>query len=116
MFWPYPTDACPKPHPWVVVSCTVRGMVLLVNVTDEENYPESPCKIAIGEHPDVIKPSVIKYPEATEMPEREMKSTISRGINVRHCADVTPALLAKILAGVRSCGDMDPVLKRKYGF
>jgi hypothetical protein len=98
-----------------VVTNAVNGKVLAVNVTDADHYPESPCKLAVGEHAVITKPSVIKYPEAVEIPERGMSIALGLGVAVRHCPDLHPEVLARVIAGIAMCGDMDPLLKRRYG-
>lgn len=91
-------------------------MVLILNITDLENYPESPCRLDVGDHESITKPSVIKYPDADQAPVRSMSVTLGRGVIVKHWPNLKQSVLAKVVAGIKTCGDMDPVLKRKYGF
>jgi hypothetical protein len=115
VFWPYPTNECPKPHPWIVVSGVVQGSVLLVNLTASENHEESPCHLPAGCHPAITKPSAVNYSEAMEAREKGMRITLGRGVIARHYPDLRPELLACVIDGLRASRDMDPRLKRKYG-
>ena len=46
-------------HRWIVISTVKDGKVLAVNVTDEANCPNSPCKVHVGDHPSNTKRSAI---------------------------------------------------------
>ena len=61
-------------HFWVVASKVKNGNVLAVNITDERNFPDSPCKIQAGEHPKIEKPSVAYYKKAREFSATEIDS------------------------------------------
>lgn len=116
VFWPLPTDDVPRPHPWIVISSVAGGKVLTVNITDEENCIGSPCVLEIGEHESVTKRSVIFYRLFRERDAVALEKALVKKIGINHCADVSPALLARIVAGMKASGDVRNAIKVKYGF
>lgn len=116
VFWPLASDEVPEPHPWVVLSGVVEENVLTVNITDQVNYPTSTCVLEIGEHECVIKRSVVYYPLFRTRKAHAMGVALARKTGLHHCADLSPALLTRMVAGMRACPDVRDSVKEKYGF
>src|ERR1700722_4059441 len=48
-------------HFWIVISKSVDGRVLVVNMTDSAKCPDLSCQLKVGEHSTITKPSAIFY-------------------------------------------------------
>lgn len=93
-------------HFWVVISAPLNGMVLAVNITDIENCPDSPCKIAIGEHECVRKESAVHYRKAREFDEGMVDLQLQNPELVRQLQECSPDLLRKIVEGAKNADDL----------
>jgi hypothetical protein len=93
-------------HFWIVISGVKNGNVLAVNVTDEAHCPDSPCKLNIGDHPRITKPSVIYYWWAREFNAATVDAQLATQAFVRKLEDCSPALLARIVEGARKADDL----------
>lgn len=96
-------------HMWVVVSDPDdEGYVLGLNVTDEKNERESPCKLDVGDHEFVEKPSVICYRRARLFPVEKLDEHLKTEFHVRAFAPVSPELFERIIEGARASDDLLP--------
>lgn len=93
-------------HFWVVISEPKGGKVLTVNVTDARNSPDSPCKLKVGDHPIIVKPSVIFYRKSREFVAVMVDEQIAQGKSVKQLPDCSPELLQRIIAGAKSADDL----------
>src|SRR5258706_478217 len=84
-------------HFWIVVSRERHGLVLAVNTTDAEKCPDSPCKINVGDHPSITKPSSIYYRKAREFDGRKIDKELANGRYVRRLPDCSPLILQRII-------------------
>jgi hypothetical protein len=99
-FWPIGA------HPWVVVSRTIKGKVLAVNITDADHCPDSTCKLNVGDHPCITKPSAIYYKKAREFDAAKIDQELSSGKNAKKLAPCSQQLLNKIIRGARDADDL----------
>lgn len=53
----------PRPHPWVIISDPRQNAdrILLVNLTDGEQWIDGACEFAAGEHASISKKSRVAY-------------------------------------------------------
>src|SRR2546426_1182410 len=93
-------------HFWIVISEVMNGKVLAVNVTDAKHCQDSPCKIGVGDHPVIEKPSAVHYRKAREFDARLVDDRLAAGTLVRQLADCTPELLNRIIEGARIADDL----------
>jgi len=97
-------------HLWVVISePTTDGEVLCVNLTDLNNYPESACHLAIGDHEFITKPSAIVYKSkgVRLYPEKAIENGIKSGV-FKQYPDFRMEIIKKIIAGAFASDDMPP--------
>lgn len=99
-FWPIGS------HPWVVISRPIKGKVLAVNITDVGNCPDSPCKVNVGDHPCIKKPSAIYYKKAREFDAVKIDQELSSGKNAKKLSPCSPQLLARIVRGAKVADDL----------
>jgi hypothetical protein len=100
-------------HLWVVVSrADTDGFVLAVNVTDEKNEPESPCKLSPGDHEFVDKPSVICYRRARLISAIKLDEHLRFEGHVRGLKPVSLELLDRIVSGGKVSDDLAPKFLR----
>src|SRR4051794_12260070 len=99
-FWPH------GGHPWIVISRTIKGRVLAVNVTDVATCPHSPCKLNVGDHPCVLKPSAIYYKKAREFDAAKIDRELQSGANAKALAPCSKQLLARIIKGAKDADDL----------
>lgn len=93
-------------HRWIVISTVKDGKVLAVNVTDEANCPNSPCKVHVGDHPSITKPSAIFYKKAREFSAAAIDNELQSGINIRQLDDCSQELLGRIIHGAHHADDL----------
>lgn len=93
-------------HRWIVISNPKDGKVLCVSVTDEEKCPDSPCKIGVGEHLSITKPSAVSYRHAREFGAYAIDQEIASGINVDSWPNCSTELVEKIVAGANIADDL----------
>jgi len=93
-------------HLRIVISGVKGGRVLVVSVTDKENCPDSPCKISIGEHPQITISSVIYYWWTRELDAAKIDAELATQVSVRKLEDCSPALLARIIEGAKKADDL----------
>jgi hypothetical protein len=106
------TDQSVESHFWIIVSEPLDGKVLAVNVTDGANCPDSPCKLAVGDHPRITIPSAIIYRKAREFQASIIEHESQRPYHLQFFADATPELLEVIIAGARTADDLTAKLLR----
>ena len=99
-------DEAEQNHFWVVVSEPIDGQVLIVNLTGREKCPDSPCHFAIGEHPAIIKPSVIYYYKARTHDAAIMDAQLGGGRYFRVLAPFSADLVNRIREGARNAEDL----------
>jgi hypothetical protein len=99
-FWPEGA------HPWVVISRTIKGRVLAVNITDEDHCPDSPCKLKVGDHPCIKKPSAIYYRKAREFDAAKIDRELSSGKTTKKLAPCSTELLSRIIRGAKHADDL----------
>jgi hypothetical protein len=93
-------------HFWVVISAELNGKILAVNITDEGHCPDSPCKVAVGEHPRLVKASVAYYRKAREFEAVKVDEQLQNPTLVRRLENCSPELLRKIVEGARNAEDL----------
>lgn len=71
------------------------GCVLVCNITDENHYPDCPCKFAAGEHPQINKPTTIELRRLETLRVREFPIALKRGMIVFR-EDFSPELVKRI--------------------
>jgi hypothetical protein len=101
-FWPIGA------HPWVVISRTIKGKVLAVNITDSDHIPNSPCKLNVGDHPCISKPSAIYYKKAREFDAAKIDQELISGKKVNPLAPCSQSLLNRIIRGAKDSDDLPP--------
>lgn len=120
-FWPFPTEAVPRPHPYFVIAGPVKGKVLAVNVTDLASFQfkvEHVCVLKAGDHPAITKDSAANFlPECPfEVPVDALHATLHSSCSkLRHLPDLKPALVDRLRQGAAQSAEMSPALKKKYG-
>ena len=93
-------------HFWIVISPEKDGCVLAVNTTDAAKCPDSPCKINVGDHPSIVKPSAIYYKKAREFSSEKIEKEIAEGKLVRRLADFNPGIVQRIIDGAKVADDL----------
>jgi hypothetical protein len=93
-------------HFWVVISKEKKGMVLAVNSTDAKKCPDSPCKLHIGDHEAITKPSAIIYRFAREFEAAKIEALCDDGAYIRRLPNCSAALLQRIIAGAKQADDL----------
>ena len=118
VFWAKPGDAGTKrPHPRIVISNPVNGKVLTVNFTDYSKHPLSTCVVEKPEHSCLYKKSCVFYACPIEMEIQWLgKIFADNRPDIERHPDLSPALLARVIAGLIATGDMLEDVKQKYGF
>lgn len=97
-------------HLWVVISAPiVDGKVVCVNITDANNYPESTCRLAVGDHEFITKPSVMMYKKAKLWRDAYIDSSIISGQINQH-PNVRREIMARIIDGAFRSDDIAPYL------
>jgi hypothetical protein len=116
VFWGK-SDSGKRPHPRIVVSGIVIGKVLTVNFTDWENFPNSPCIVEKTEHSCLRKKSAIWYNKPLELDAALLGALLAQNRPDIACyPNLSPALLARVVAGLKASGEITEELKEKYGF
>lgn len=88
-------------HPHVVISDPdAEGRVVVVNISHHEDNRDQSCVIEIGEHPLIIKKSVVLY-KATAVFTPEQQRDFER-YATKHHEKVSDALLERIVEGTDS--------------
>jgi hypothetical protein len=100
-------------HPYVVVA-VASGTAFAVNWTDFLHYEESTCALAVGEHPQVTKPSVMLYPRFREFDVAVLGRELATGEQLLRLADLNAAVLERIVAGAKASPDLTDKIKRRY--
>ena len=93
-------------HCWIVISLVRNGTVLAVNITDVKHSPDSPCKLNVGDHPHITKPSVAYFRKAREFDAQSIDREIQAGIAVRQLPDCRPDVLQRIIDGAKIADDL----------
>ncbi|HEY6170458.1 MAG TPA: hypothetical protein VI454_20665 [Verrucomicrobiae bacterium] len=93
-------------HFWIVISSVKNGQVLAVNITDACHCPESPCKLLVGDHPVITKPSVVFYRKARLFDASAVDEQLKDGSSVRRLDDCSEALLKRIIKGAFESDDI----------
>jgi hypothetical protein len=93
-------------HRWIVISEPKNGKVLCVSVIDESKCPDSPCKIKIGDHACITKPSSISYFHAREFGADAIDRELAAGTNVESWANCSQQLVARIITGAKKADDL----------
>ena len=93
-------------HFWVVISPVKNGNVLAINITDVQHSPDSPCKLNVGDHPNITKPSVAFYRKAREFDAQAIDREIQSGAAVRQLADCRPDVLQRMIDGAKTADDL----------
>jgi hypothetical protein len=114
VFWPLGAVG-DKTHPWVVLSCSVAGCVLAANLSDYIHDPSAECVLKPADHSCLRKPSFVYFAKAVEMPSKNMGHVLAEGKLVVHHADLTPAILSKVMAAAKSTRHISDRIKIKYG-
>jgi len=99
-------DGSTTNHFWIVISREVNGRVLTVNVTDLSHCPDSPCRVNVGDHEAIEKPSVIYYRKAREFFAESLDSELAAGRFIRRLPDCRPEILQRIIEGARIADDL----------
>ena len=82
-------------HFWVIISKPLDGKVLMVNVTDKENCPDSPCHLDSTDHPAFTKPCAIFYRLARTPEEKNVDRELASQQQVRQLADCSESSMAR---------------------
>jgi hypothetical protein len=93
-------------HFWVVISKERKGHVLVVNVTDVKHAPDSPCILQPGDHPNITKPSAVRYKDAQAFSAMNIDQQIVDGSYIRQLPDCSPQVLQRIIAGAKKADDL----------
>lgn len=93
-------------HAWVVISKPLNGKVLAVNFTDVKNSPDSPCKIGIGEHPIINKPSAVYYKKAREFDVDLLNHHLNNSKELGQLEDCSRPLLERIIQGAKESDEL----------
>jgi hypothetical protein len=81
------------------------GRVLVVNLTDAQNWQDTACVVQPGEHPFVTKPSAIAYRKAMAVSPETILEHIKRGTFAR--SDDMPAqVLQRTIDGAKASDDL----------
>jgi hypothetical protein len=97
-------------HLWVVISEeNDDGEVLCVNITDAKHYPESTCHLGSGDHPFIIKPSVVVYKSkgVRLWPAKAIDNCFKSGSYRKH-QDFKREIIERIINGAFKSDDMPP--------
>lgn len=92
-------------HLWIVVGKERMGRVLAINITDEKWSPDSPCKIRVGDHPQITKKCVAFYRKAREFGAASVAKNLASQIALTKYANASEELLRKIEDGASSADD-----------
>lgn len=115
VFWALPTEEVPKPHPWVVISEVVDGLVMTVNITDRSTCPDQTCLVEIGEHERVYKPSAIWFQMCRPREAAALEKVLLKKAGMVKCENATEAFLKRIIFGFRTCPHIKDLVKDKFG-
>jgi len=114
VFWPIGLEG-QKIHPWIILSHPVDGCVLLANLTDVIHDPDEECVLQVGDHPCISKTSYVYFASKAEWPSKKMGHVLAEGKLVTHYEDLSPEILAKVIAAARTSRHMADDIKIKYG-
>ena len=98
-------------HRWVIVSGIKDGKVLAVNITDETNCPDSPCKLKKGDHSSLTKDSAVFYKKAREFSAAAIDQELKSGANIRALDNCSAEVLDRIIKGAAKADDLTPRLR-----
>ena len=88
-------------HLWVVISDPLLDAaqpVVIVSLTSYRDDKDQTCILQPGEHPFIVKPTLVYYEDAREIPNAHLEGLANEGKLVRQ-DNVTPQLLGKIRKG-----------------
>ena len=90
-------------HIYVVISERKAGKVLVVNFTDENNFPkDQSCCLSTADYSVLSKPSAIAYKRAKDYDALTLDAQLeSAEFLVRRHPDCPAEIVAKIVAGAR---------------
>lgn len=103
------------PHLWVILTghSSTDGKSVAANVTAfKNNQGDTTCVLEIGEHPRIVKRSVINYNDAQLVDESSLQRLEVFGYIVKR-EPASQSLLAKIQEGALKSDDMDPRLAER---
>lgn len=88
-------------HLWIVVTDPdgTPPQVVIVSFTSRRTGADPTVIVRPGEHPFVVRETVIHYTDARLVRVEQLQALVENGITVFH-ADCSEELLARILAGV----------------
>jgi len=97
-------------HLWVVISePDSEGMVVCVNLTDSNNYPDSSCHLKVGDHAFITKPSAIMYKKARMWKDADIDDRLVSGKIIQH-EDFRPDIIKLVIDGALRSDDLPPFL------
>jgi hypothetical protein len=96
-------------HQWVLVTDPQpqTGTAIVVNVTSKQSYSDQTTVLVVGDHPFIIRPSIVYYVDAREMDVAKVELAIKMGAATSHLP-YTQTILAKIQAGILSSPETPP--------
>jgi hypothetical protein len=89
--------------------------VWTANWTGFFHYEESPYPLAVGDHPQITKASVMAYPRFKEFPTNILGSQLANGDLLLRLEDMKPHVLLCIIEGAQTSPDLTDEVKRRYG-
>lgn len=95
-------------HPWIILSKPEidPDHIVIVNLTDAENYDDDSCVLEIADHPKVIKKrSCIAYRKAIITSDRSLEDMKRSGLIFMKIS-VSEETLSRILDGIREGGEL----------
>src|SRR5688572_30204595 len=101
------------PHLWVIISDPAKdkSQLVTVNVTSQRIDKDQSCVVQAGEHPVVVKESVVFYAGARVVPESAILAGVSAKL-LKLKSAVTAALLKRIRQGAALSDKLPLAAKR----
>lgn len=90
-----------KNHLWVVLNdpCGPDGQVVIVSLTTKRDHSDPTVTLLPHEHPFVVRPTAVHYPEARLVHASQLQSLIESGATSTH-ADCNGDLVKRIADGL----------------
>ncbi len=100
-------------HLWIVLSDPSKDSdeVLIVNITNLKRPSDPSCKLEIGDHPWLIKPSCVNYGDPKVVSHAWLQRLLDKGL-LGTRDPLTPDLLERVLNGASNSTRMKLVHAR----
>jgi hypothetical protein len=104
-----------KEHLWALVTAPdpQTGEAIMVNLTTQRPHSDTTTVLRPGEHPFVVRPTVVFYADARLVPVSLLEDGLRRGIARNH-EPLSAEILRRIQAGLQASPFTPEKIKRTF--